>query len=373
MDKEEASWGRGSERPGGIVRQGAQPTMEDIAMDCGVSAMTVSRVLSGRPGVSVRVREKVLKAASQLNYVPNTLAANFSQRRSGFIGVATPFEGLLGSDYFAEVCRGFQHVLHAAGWDCALFDTLSPAFNDGTKLALLYRQRKVDGLLIVAPHMDDSFLKKIPELGVPSVAIGEYITAGNVCSVFCDDYDGITQLCTHLHSLGHREIAFIGGPPGLATSGHRFKAYSDFCRRHGLVLPPHFVQAGEYTIASGRAAAAALLQSQVRPTAIMAANDLMAHGALEKTYEMGLRVPDDVSVSGFDDSPMAAQSYPPLTTVHQPTVEMGEVGAGILLRALDNGNLPVGRTQMGVSLVIRNSTAAPGGKRSEKRIVQDDR
>jgi DNA-binding LacI/PurR family transcriptional regulator len=356
-----ASWSPDDECTARIERRDIRSSQEDVAMDCGVSIMTVSRVISGRPGVSAIVRERVLKSAERLNYVPNTLAKNFALRRTGFVGIATPFEGLLGSEYFAEMCRGFQRVLRAAGLDCALFDTLLPAFNDGVKLALLYRQRKVDGLLIVAPHMDNSFLEKIPERGVPSVAIGECIESRNVCSVFCDDYGGISKLCSHLYSLGHREIAFIGGPPNLATSMRRHKAYADFCLQHALRLPRRFEQSGDYTIASGRAAAATLLQSGVRPTAIMAANDLMAHGILEKAYELGLRVPEELSVTGFDDSSVAAESYPPLTTVRQPTFEMGEVGAGILLQAIDSGKLPIGRTEMRVEMKIRHSTTSPFG------------
>jgi LacI family transcriptional regulator len=172
-----------------------------------------------------------------------------------------------------------------------------------------------------------------------------------------------------LHSLGHREIAFIGGPPGLATAGRRYEAYADFCRRQEFHPHKHFVQHGDYTIASGRAAAAALFQSSIRPTAIMAANDQMAHGVLEKAFEWGLRVPEEISVTGFDDSPIAAQSYPPLTTAHQPTIEMGEAGAGILLRAIDNGKLPMGRTQMGVSMVIRHSTTSPFGSRIQAAMT----
>jgi DNA-binding LacI/PurR family transcriptional regulator len=210
--------------------------------------------------------------------------------------------------------------------------------------------------------MDDRFLETIPEMGVPSVVVGEFIASENVCSVFCDDYDGVAQLCEHLHSLGHREIAFIGGPPGLATAGRRYNAYVDFCRQRELRPHKHFIQRGDYTIASGRATAEVLFLSGIRPTAIMAANDQMAHGVLEKAFELGLRVPEEVSVTGFDDSPIAAQSYPPLTTSHQPTIEMGETAASVLLRALDSGKLPVGRTQLGVSLVVRHSTTAPFGR-----------
>ncbi|MGH8048016.1 MAG: LacI family DNA-binding transcriptional regulator [Chthoniobacterales bacterium] len=334
-------------------------TMEDIARECGVSKMTVSRVLSGRQVVSAKTREKVLEVAKKLNYEFNTLAANFALKRSGFVGVATPFVGLLGTEYFAAVFRGFQKVLHKAGWDCALFDTLSDAFNDGVKLARLYRQKKVDGLLIVAPHMHDRFLESLANLGVPVVAVGEQIASRQVSSVSCDDDQGMTEVCEHLYELGHRDIAFVGGPQDLATARDRQAAYKAFCRQMGLDTPLNFLQPGEYTIQSGKTAARILLESERRPTAIIGVNDFTAFGVIECAREMGLRVPEDLSVTGFDDMPSAAERHPALTTVHQPAVEMGEAGAEILVRMMTTGQLSSAKISLKVSLVARQSTARP--------------
>jgi LacI family transcriptional regulator len=331
--------------------------MEDIARECGVSKMTVSRVLSGRQVVSAKTRERVLSVAKSLNYEFNTLAANFALKRSGFVGVATPFVGLLGTEYFAAVFRGFQKVLHGAGWDCALFDTLSDAFNDGVKLARLYRQKKVDGLLIVAPHMHDRFLESLSDLGVPVVAIGEQIDSKQVSSVSCDDYQGMMEVCAHLYELGHREIAFVKGPQDLATARDRQTAYLDFCRRESLELPDDFLQSGEYTIQSGKVAARILLESERRPTAIVAANDFTAFGVIECAREMGLRVPEDLSVTGFDDMPSASERHPALTTVHQPAMEMGEAGADILVRMMTSGQLSSAKISLKVAMVARQSTA----------------
>jgi DNA-binding LacI/PurR family transcriptional regulator len=334
-------------------------TMEDIARECGVSKMTVSRVFGSGVGVSPGTREKVLDAAKRLKFETNALAQNLNRNRSAFIGVATPFEGLLGSNYFAEVFIGFQAALAGSGWDYALFDTLSEEFNDGDKLAKLYRQRKVDGLLIVAPHMDDRFLETLTDLRVPMVVIGESISVPSVCSVSCEDHRGITLSCAHLYALGHRRIAFLRGPSDLATARRREHAFRDFYRRKKLAVPDGFIQPGDYTMRSGRVAGFALLSLKDRPTAIIAANDMMAYGVMESARQLGIPIPDELSIVGFDDLPTATERYPALTTVQQPVAEMAERGAKILVEALRGKTLPQGHMRLEVNLIERQSSAPP--------------
>ena len=305
-------------------------------------------------------REKVLAIARRLNYEFNAQAQNFARKRSGFIGVATSFKGLLGSNYFAELFQGLQGVLAESAWDFALFDTHSPSFNDGGKLARLHRQRKVDGLLVVAPHTEDRFLETLSDLQVPLVVIGEKVRTENVCSIFCDDRKGIDDLCSHLYELGHRRIAYLSGPQFLMSSHRRRDAYLEFCRRMKLDHPDWFVQDGDYTMRSGREGGLVLLKKNKPPTAIVAANDLMAFGILESAREQNVSIPGELSLAGFDDLPSAADRYPALTTIHQPVMEMGRRGARILLEAMEEGALPSGHIQMEVSLVIRESTAPPG-------------
>ena len=333
--------------------------MDDIARACGVSKMTVSRVLAGRRGASGAMREKVLSVAKQLDYESNILASNFAQRRSGFVGVATPFEGLLQTNFLAMVFRGFQQVLRDSQWDFALFDILSPSFSDGSKLEKLYRSRKVDGLLVVAPHLDDQFLATLTDLKILLVVVGEMVTSSNVSCVACDDYQGITLACDHLYSLGHRRIAFVSGPPDLASARRRENAYVEFCRQRDLRLPGAFIHMGDYTMRSGHAAGMALLSAKKRPTAIIAANDMMAFGLIECARKLKIGVPAGVSIVGFDDLPMSAEIFPPLTTVHQPVSEMASRAAQLLVNAFDTGRRPEERIVLPVHLVQRASTAAP--------------
>lgn len=334
-------------------------TMADIARECGVTKMTVSRVLAGGDRVKPATRDRVLATAKRLNYEINALAQNLTQGRSGFIGVATPFEGLLGDKYFGEAFKGFNEVLKDTEMDFALFDTMSDSFNDGIKLMRLYRQRRVDGLLIVAAHTSDGFLDTLGPSGVPMVIVGEKPRPTGICSITCDNVGGINLMCQHLYDLGHRKIAFVEGPNNFTTAIRRKESYIAFCQNHGLEIPEDYIFPGYFTVRGGREAGRKLLKLKNRPTAIITANDPMAFGVIESTRELSLRVPEDVSIAGFDDLYTASEYFPALTTIHQPVYEMGKIGAQLLMDSISQNLLPQGLTRLDVSLVVRDSTGAP--------------
>jgi LacI family transcriptional regulator len=334
-------------------------TMEDVARECGVSLMTVSRVISGRGSVSAATRDKVMRSVKRLDFQINTVASNLARSRSGFIGIGIPFKGLIGSAYFGELMDGVQAALASTEWEIALFDIRARTFEDGGRLQALYRTRKVDGLLVVAPNAHEEFLATFSTLRMPLVVIGKQVDTKGVCSVFCDDHRGITMLCEHLHGLGHRRIAFVGGPLFFSVAQTRERAFTDFCQRKRLPKSGTPVWRGDYSLKSGKEAGLALLQAADAPTAIIAANDMMAYGLIEAARKLGLDIPGDVSIGGFDDLPTAADRVPSLTTVHQPVREMAERGTTLLLEALDSGVAPKGTETMDVSLVVRESTARP--------------
>lgn len=327
-------------------------TMSDIARECGVSPMTVSRALANRKDVSAKTRKRVLAAAKRLNYEINSLATNFAKGRSHVIGIATPFRYMIGSDYFGEMIQGFQNVFREEKWHFSLFDVLSPAFDNGHKLEKLYRARRVDGLLVVAPG-NTEFLSTLVHLHIPLVVVGESVESANICSVACNDAQGIELLCTHLYSLGHRHIAFVAGPHERVSAKSREEAYRAFCRSKKLVP---MIKAGDYTMQSGREAGFSLLKAAKRPTAIVAANDMMAFGVIETAHELKISVPGKISVTGFDDLPMASARFPRLTTVRQPVIEMAEYAARQLERSLMSDQLPKkDRIIFAVSLAVRES------------------
>jgi LacI family transcriptional regulator len=171
-----------------------------------------------------------------------------------------------------------------------------------------------------------------------------------------------------LYSLGHRRIAFVGGPQDLTTAKRRERAYLEFCRSRNLEVPARFVQVGDYTMQSGREAGLFLLGINARPTAILAANDMMAFGVIESAHELDINIPREVSVAGFDDLPTAAERFPSLTTVHQPVAEMAERSAQLLVDALNSGELPKNQITFPVSLVTRASTAAPARDSKAKKV-----
>lgn len=344
---------------GGCKFHGMHATMDDIARECGLSKKTVSRVFAGSSSVKKSTRDRVLEAAKRLRYEVNFLARNFSSNRSGFIGIAAPMDAVIGGSYFAEVMRGFRCAIpDDLGYVFALFDTNSDSFSDGEKLAKLYRQRRVDGLLAVAMHTRDRFVDSLGQIGVPIVVVGEKPSSPNICSTYCNDAHGIQLLCAHLHACGHRRIAFIEGPPEYASSNLRKQAFMKFARKQGLETPLRYAR-GTYSLHSGRVAATVLLQSTPRPTAIVTSNDTLAFGAIEGIRSLNLRIPEDVSVAGFDDDPMAAECSPSLTTVHQPVFEMAELSARKLVQALRNRTLPAGNEILNPHLVIRESTGKP--------------
>lgn len=333
--------------------------MEDIARECRVTKMTVSRVLAGREGVKKTTRDSVLAAVGRLDYEINALAQSFNSNRSGFIGIATPFDGLLGSSYFEDVMMGFRRVIDDSVMSFALFNTNSESFNNGDKLRKLYRQRRADGLLLVALHTTDSFLETLEQLRFPMVVVGERASCPTICSVSCRDERGIGLSCNHLYKLGHRRIAFVAGPEDFSTANRRKEAFLEFRRKKGLEIPASYIQRGEFTMSGGRDAGRILLRGKSRPTAIVAANDRMAFGVMESARELGMVIPRDLSVVGFDDEYSAAEWFPALTTVRQPVIEMGEQAAKMLLAALADKTLPAGDTVMDVSLILRESTAPP--------------
>lgn len=332
-------------------------TMQDIARECGLSMMTVSRVLRKKGYVSAATRDKVLKTAERLDYEFNTLAQNFARKRSGVIGVAAPFAGLIGSHYFGEIFKGFQRVFDEDDRHFALFDTLSTSFNEGGKLEKLYRSRKVEGLLVVAPSANDKFLDTFSDLRIPLVVVGKTVTNPKICCVGCDDYGGIQSACAHLFSLGHRKIGFVGGPMIFSVAQRREQAYVDFCGMKKLPVSPGFLQRGNYTMRAGREAGRMFFQAKNRPTAIVTANDMMAFGLMESAREFGVTIPDEVSLAGYDDLPTAGDRFPALTTVHQPVVEMAERSARLLLDWLETGLAPAGQFTLPTALVERESTA----------------
>ncbi len=329
----------------------ASTTIADIAAQAGVSKMTVSKVINNRPGISEATRQRVLHLVEQLGYTAHPTARALAAGRTNTLGVIVPS---LEQQYLSEVIRGADLSAHAAGINLLISTTLENTAQERLNVARF--RNLVDGLLMVLPRSLARYADGLRETQVPVVVVAA--ASGDVPFplVDADHQAGADAATTYLLSLGHRRIAFLKGRDDTAASLQRRQGHHAALRRAGLRPDPTLERHAGFTQPGGFRAAQSLLDLQTPPTAIFAANDLSAFGAIEAVRDRGLRVPQDISVIGFDDIPQASQIHPPLTTVRQPLIEMGTAGTDLLLTLLGGQPVPSERLIMPTELVVRAST-----------------
>jgi LacI family transcriptional regulator len=296
-----------------------------------------------------------LECAQRLNYHPNLLAKQFASKRSGYIGLALPFEGLLGSTYFSRLVAGIQLGLAGSDWQLALFDTLSDSFDEGDKLAGLYYEQRVDGLIAIAPHSNENFIEKLCAEDIPVIIAGEPTLNTSVLSVSADDELCVKLSTEHLIQRGHRAIGFIGGPDDLLSARLRETGFRRTMAAHRLEVNENWVFQGDFSRPLTRDRGLVFLQNTSLPSALVAGNDLMALGFLDAMNISGSRDTQPISVMGIDDLEGAATSYPALTTIHQPIRQMGKIAVENLLRWITTDRKPAPLKRLEPSLVERTS------------------
>lgn len=313
-----------------LIKQGERgsggATVYDVARVAGVSAMTVSRVINGNAHVSDATRDKVQAAIASLKYQVNQAA------RAARIG--TLRVGLL----YSNPSAAFLSAL--------LVGAMDQCSQNGAQLLLercdgLSSQRRAierliaegaDGILLPPPLCDTpEALRQLDEIGMPCVAVATARPVSTVAAVRIDDYEGARTMTRYLLSLGHSRIAFIKGDPEHTPAQLRYQAFADAMQEAGLEVPPQHVAQGLFTYRSGLAAARSLLAQEPRPTAIFASNDDMAAAVIAVAHGMHLQVPEDLTVCGFDDTPVATTVWPELTTIHQPIGDMARVAVDLLV------------------------------------------
>jgi DNA-binding LacI/PurR family transcriptional regulator len=335
-------------------------TIADVATRAGVGVATVSRVLNGHSNVRSTTRERVLEAIEALNYRPSPLARNLSLRRTHVIGVVVPF---FTSPSAVERVRGVATALARSPYDLMLFDIESEDRREHA-FQLFDRGDRSDGLLIISLIPPDQEVERLHSARLPVVLIDAPHPA--FASIVVDDVNGGELATTHLVELGHRRIAFLGDkspdPFRFASSRDRTRGYERALTRAGIELRPELVREGTQSHHVARSTAIDLLRLPERPTAVFAASDTQALGVLEAARILGLRVPEELSVVGFDDIDIAA--YVGLTTVRQPLFESGRRGGELLLQMLAGAGQQLGAEHaelLPLELVIRSTTApAPG-------------
>jgi DNA-binding LacI/PurR family transcriptional regulator len=336
-------------------------TISDVAAEAGVSVATVSRVLNDR-GYPIRpeTRRRVVEAIEKLDFRPNELARGLLLKRTQTIGLVIPD---ITNPYYPVISRGVEDVASDRGYAVIFCNTDRDAAKSEYYVNVLL-QKQVDGLIIAGGGTDFTrAFERFAEHGTRVVFVGKPSLPWP--SVRVPNEDGTVAAMAHLAELGHQQVGFIGGPQTLSTARDRLAGYRRAVRDHGLVASPSLERPGDFSEQSGYREAERLLRDTRRPTAILAANDRMAIGALAAAADRGLVVPDDLSVVGFDDIPLVSYVRPALTTVALPAYEMGAAAMRLLLDLLqnkDDGPTAAAPTvRLPVTLVVRDSTAPPTG------------
>lgn len=305
-------------------------TILDIARLAGVSKSTVSRVLNQQARVDDETRKHVLHIIEEYDFMPS-LNAKGLKGHSQLIGMLVP---ALTWPLILEVIQGIAAVVESSTYELLLYNfSLSKDFGD--VIDRIVTTRLSAGLLALIHRQSPSHLLNLYQQGIPVVLINTTALRVDLPLVVTDNYGGASQAVQYLLGLGHRRIAYIDGPPDLPCSCERYRAYCDALNDAGITPDPTLYQQGLLEIISGRECAERLLALDELPTAIFAANDDMAYGVMDIAQARGLRIPEDLSIIGFDDNPPSASTHPALTTIRQPFREMGRCAVELLLSLLD--------------------------------------
>lgn len=338
----------------------AKATINDVARKARVSIKTVSRVLNGEPNVRDDTRSRVQAAMDALSYKPNQSARSLASRRSNIIGLvyddpaayAIPSAG-----YVIKMQQGLLRTCTAKHFDLLIHPCNYREPDAGKRLAAMIEHAHPDGVVLAAPLSNmRHIVSAIRGTDTPMVRVSPGSRVRRSSTVSTNDRDGARDMTRYLASLGHERIAFITGHPQHAAVQDRLPGYEEGLRLSGLPKRGRLVVAGDNSIGSGERAAHKLLARKRRPTAIFAANDDMAAGAMRAAYQLGLSIPEDVSIAGFDDISLAQQIYPSLTTVRQPLEAMAEQAAVMLVHELQSGDDKPQHAVVPAEIIVRNST-----------------
>lgn len=351
------------------MRRGGASTIRDVARESGYSASTVSIVLNNAPlsrYIPAETKTLIQTAARHLGYRPNPLARSLRSQRSNIVGVMV-FD--VTDPFCTPILRGLENALYQANYLSLLADAHNEPRRFERYLEMLL-DRRVEGLIVIANWLltDIKVLADLTENQVPTVIAGRAIEIDTVSTVSVDNEGGAGLALGHLYRLGHRDIAFLRGPKGLASSGQRWKGVRHFAQSVGLPLDAKRIAElpetldPNFSFEAGERLTTELLREGKSFTALMAFDDVTALGALRALNNKGLRVPEDCSVIGFDDVAQASLSSPSLTTVRQPMEAMGTMSVGMMLEAIKAVNqkryLPTLRRKIPAELVVRDSTRA---------------
>ena len=336
-------------------------TIEDVARAAGVSAMTVSRVINGGRNVRESTRAAVLKAVAQLNYSPSAAARSLAAGEAMHIGLlyANP-----SAVYLSLFLIGALEAARRAGCHLVIESCESEDAEEQAQVARRFGNSEVEGVILPPPLSESkAILAELELIGMPFVTVARGVPDENSINVRIDDFGAALEMTRSLLEMGHRSIGFIKGHPNHIASHDRHRGYVEALKEFGLDPITAPIEQGYFTYRSGLAATERLLARPQSPTAIFASNDDMAAAAISVAHRRGLRVPEDLSVVGFDDTSLATNVWPELTTVKQPIAEMAEAALGLLLIDLRNrragGERRAAESVLDHAMIRRESAGPP--------------
>ncbi|MFN7252655.1 MAG: LacI family DNA-binding transcriptional regulator [Anaerobacillus sp.] len=330
-------------------------TIYDIAKKTGFSITTVSRALNNYPDVSAKTKKLILDAVEEMDYYPNSIARSLTTKKSWTLGVIFIEDLGVGikHPFFSAVIQSFKQRVESFGYDIIF---LSQNVGSEKKSYLDHAlHRGVDGIIVVCSNYDNPEVQNLMESNIPSVVIDLHSNKSSV--VYSDSFSGSEIAINHLYSLGHRKIAHISGHTKTFAGTERLRGFVEAVDKLNLNIPSSYiVEGGFFSYEDGYDAMKVLLELKDRPTAVFVAGDLMALGAISAIKEVGLNVPDDISIVGFDDIEIAKYTTPKLTTVRQDTDLIGENAAKVLLNQINDNNKVYSAVTVPVELINREST-----------------
>lgn len=336
-------------------------TIKDVAKKAEVSPSTVSRVIANNPRISQDTHEKVRKAMKELGYHPNAMARGLVKQKSQTIGlfISTSAELALSNPFFVEAIRGIGSVIQKHGYSLLLHSIEDEKDAEKACLSLL-RQKKVDGVVLSTSRVNDKLISKLQTEGYPFVVIGRPVPGLSINWVNNDNIKAAYEATEYLLKLGHQQIAMISGPEDLVVSMDRAKGYKMALQSYGLPFRQEYLKSGPFTQVFGQEAMKHLLSLEQPPTAVLVADDLMAFGGMETLKTRNLSIPGDMSIVGFNDSPLASFIHPALTSVNLNIHELGTQAAKLLMEIVEKPGHNASQRVIPTQLIIRESCGSPG-------------
>ena len=333
-----------------------------VAKRANVSTATVSRVLNGFPGVREKTVARVQRAVAEMNYVPNPNARSLRVGRTRLFGLIISD---VNNPFFPELVDAFESLATAEGIEVIFTHTNYDPKRFHSCIRRMI-QRSVDAIAVMTSEVEEESLEQAVKAGVPFVLMNQRKLASKYPNVQIEYATGFREALDHLLSLGHRDIGFIAGPQTLNSARGRKQAFKAALRSHRLDVRADWIASGDMKVEGGRMAMEKLLSRSPRPTAVLAANDLMAVGALQAAQAAHVRVPRDVSIIGFDDLPITTMVHPPLSTIRHPRRDVAARAFGFLKQALEGVEL-ADEAPLHPHFVVRNSTARPSREKRRGR------